>query len=134
MLIIKPIGVCIYNRSFLVARDHNENFFKNVGGRVRDGESEIAALTRSLTADFAFELTTKPECIFELPPTPAVGDPGDEVVLKGYVVSAEQSTFIPQGDVAEVVWVNAQTVQEVPVTGQIRDLIIPKLQELDLID
>lgn len=135
MTIIKPVAVFIKNRSYLVAKDHGEGFFKSVGGRVNDNETEAEALRRVLLEDYGYTLDSNPELIFDLPPTPAVGDPDDVVVLRGYLIAGDESDEInPRGDVKEVEWVNSETVSEVNVTGQIKDLILPELQKLNLID
>ncbi len=135
MEILKPVGVIIRDRKYLVARDAEETFFKNVGGRVVAGESDIDALRRHLKTELGIMLDTEPDVLFDLAPTPAAGDPGDTVVLRGYEVSIEQPIeFTLGGNTAELAWVNSQTVSDYAVTPQIKDTIIPVLAELNLID
>jgi ADP-ribose pyrophosphatase YjhB (NUDIX family) len=135
MEIIKPVAVFIKDRQFLVARDTIESFFKNVGGRVEDGESDIDCLRRVLKTEWNYELVEEPELLFVLPATPAVGNPGDTVVLRAYLIEKDATeTPIPTGDVAESLWVDSKNAQRYQFTPQINDLIIPKLFDLGLID
>jgi hypothetical protein len=135
MNIIKPVGVFIQNKKCLVARDADEDFFKNVGGRVLEDETELESLKRTLATDLGFALTIEPERIFDFPPTPAQGDPGDFVVLRGYLISVDENlTLTPQGKLGELAWVHTDTQSDFKLTPQIKELILPKLKELGLIE
>lgn len=133
MTMTKPVAVILKDEKYLVARDKGENFFKNVGGRIHDDETEIECLKRNLQSEIGISLITDPELIFEFPPTPAVGDPGDVVILKGYLIEEAPSEFVPQGDIEELAWVDSLNAQDFKITPQIKELIIPKLVELELI-
>lgn len=135
MNIIKPIGVFIQDRSYLITRDHDENFFKNVGGRMQEDETEFDCLKRTLKTDLDYVLDTTPELIFDFPPTPAQGDPGDTVTLLGYLISKDTDVqMTASGNVDGLVWVNTQNAHEFTLTPQITELILPKLKELGLIN
>ncbi len=133
MIITKLVAVIVNDGKYLVARDKNEDFFKNVGGRIQSGESETDCLKRNLQLDIGVSLTEEPELLFEFSPTPAVGDPGHEVVLKGYLVKDVVQDFTLNGDVEEIAWVNSQNAHQYKLTPQILDLILPKLTESGLI-
>ena len=138
MDIVKIVGVIIRDRKYLVARDTDESFFKNVGGKLIEGETDLDCLKRELKSELGLTIEEEPEKAFELPPTPAVGDPGLNVVIRGYVVplsaKVESASISPAGDVAELAWVNSLNLSEHELTPQITDLIIPKLKEQGLID
>jgi 8-oxo-dGTP pyrophosphatase MutT (NUDIX family) len=135
MIICKPVAVIIKDRKYLIGRDSGEDFFKNIGGRTKDDELEFDCLKRNLESEIGVKLTKEPELIFDFPPTPAAGDPGDTVVLKGYLIKdVLVSNFVFNGDVAEVAWIDSMNVEEFSVTPQIKELIIPKLKELGLIE
>lgn len=134
MDIVKIIGVFIQDGKYLVARDGNEDFFKNVGGRVEGDEADIACLKRQLGKEIGYVFTRAPELLFDFPPTSAKGDPGKNVVLRGYLMSKDESLqFVLKGDVAELAWVNTENQNEYKMTPQIPQLILPKLKELGLI-
>lgn len=135
MNIIKPIGVIIRDKKYLVARDSDEDFFKNVGGRMRKNETELECLKRTLASDVGYTMHNTPELIFDFPPTPAQGDPGDFVILRGYLIEiGEKVSVAPHGDVSELAWINTKNQNAYKLTPQIIELILPRLHELGLID
>lgn len=135
MDIIKIVGVIIKDGKYLVARDSGEDFFKNVGGRVEGDETDIDCLKRHLEKELGFKIDKKPELVFDFPPTPAEGDPGKSVVLRGYLISQDEE-FNPvlSGDVGELAWIDADNKDSYKLTPQIKDLILPKLKGLKYIN
>ena len=134
MNIIKIVGVIIKDGQYLVARDKDEDFFKNVGGRKSSEETDLECLKRELFEEINFELKEDSELIFDLPPTPALGDLGQNVVLRGYLVSKNKNIIImPKGNTAELAWIDTNNKKNYKLTPQITDLIIPKLCELGFI-
>ncbi len=135
MNIIKIVGVFIKDRKYLVSRDTDEDFFKNVGGKPKENESEEDCLKRELLDNLKYKVTKKPEIIFSLPPTPALGDKGKFVVLHFYLVSKEENILLsPSQNTAELAWVNTKNKGNYKLTPQISDLVIPKLHDLGFID
>ena len=63
---------------------------------------------RHLLEDYGYALDHEPALIFNLPPTPAAGDPGSEVVLRGYLISKDTPSLEIKDNVREIAWVNTK--------------------------
>ncbi len=135
MDITKIVGVIIKDRKCLVARDADEDFFKNVGGKIQGNETDTECLKRELAKEIGFEIVEAPLFVFEFPPTPAQGDPGKSVILRCYLVSKEKDVKVmPTGETGELAWVNTKNKGDYKLTPQITQLVLPKLKELGLIE
>jgi 8-oxo-dGTP diphosphatase len=135
MDILKIIGVFLKDRKYLIARDKGESFFKNVGGRVLEAETDTDCLKRNILSELGIELADlDPKFLFEFPPTPAQGDSGKNVILKGYLIGDLNQEPNLSGDVEELAWVNTENQMNYALAPQIPSLILPKLKELNLVD
>jgi 8-oxo-dGTP diphosphatase len=128
--IIKYAGVIIKDKKFLVVREKGEDVWKNVGGKLEDGETPEECLRREIKEELGIELKEDPMQYFSLPTTQAVSDPTVSLDIHLYrcVPDGEPS---PNGEIEELHWLSKEEYEKeaFKLTYQIQDFIVPRLIE-----
>jgi len=114
----------------LLVRKSGTQFFMQPGGKIDDGESSVAALTRELQEEL--ELSTLAEDFLPLGTFSSVAANEDDhqVVADLFLLNQTFSTR-PANEIAEAIWItpnDAKTLRLAPLT---RDHVMPILNALN---
>jgi 8-oxo-dGTP pyrophosphatase MutT (NUDIX family) len=133
--IIKYAAVIIDNQGrYLIVKDKEDNFWKNVGGKQLPAESPEDCLKREIEEELNVQVSKTPEYYFSCPTTPTASDPTKTVQIILYKVDII-GTPIPTSEVGNIHWLTKGEVHQrkLNLTQQIRDYIVPKLLEDNLL-
>ncbi len=131
--ILKAGAVIIQDRKLLVSRSKGKGIYVAPGGKLEDGEDDIAALIRELREEQnitveldALELLGTFEAV-------AAGDSRQRIVkIAVYIVSHYTGKLTPSSEIEENAWVNSSTTLSL---GSIFEHdVVPMLVERGLID
>jgi ADP-ribose pyrophosphatase YjhB (NUDIX family) len=130
--IIKKYAAVIIDNSgrYLIAKDKDESFWKNVGGQAEQNESPEDCLKREIKSELDCEVIGEPEYYFSCPITPRASHPDLKVEIILYKAQIA-GTPTPSGETGEIHWLTKSEFLEnkFEVTQQLKDFIIPKLIE-----
>jgi 8-oxo-dGTP diphosphatase len=126
--IIKIAPVIIRGGKFLIVRGAGQDFWKNVGGVLEEGESELECLNRETKEELSCELEGTAEYYFSTPVTFTVTEPKRTLVIKLYktVLKGEPR---PSCEIEEIHWLSKEDFEgnDYNIAPQIRDYIVPRL-------
>ena len=131
--ILKAGAVIIQDRKLLVSRSKGKGIYVAPGGKLEDGEDDIAALIRELREEQ--NITVEPDALELLGTFEAVAasDTRQRIVkMTVYIVSRYIGKLAPSSEIEENAWVNSSTTLSL---GSIFEHnVIPMLVERGLID
>lgn len=103
-LIKKCAAVVLRDKKFLIVRQQNQDYFKNVGGKLERSESPEECLSREIYEELAVE--TKSTCFYwKVPKTKAVSNPELELEIYLYFVEIE-GPIKASSEIAECAWIS----------------------------
>ena len=113
---------------FLIVRGAAQDYWKNVGGKLEDGETPEQCLAREIKEELGVGLSDKPKHYFSLPTTKAVSDPSVELDIHLYLCGLSGEP-VASSEIEELRWMSKDDFEKrkYNVTYQMADFIIPKL-------
>lgn len=135
MKIIKYAAVILKNNKFLIVRQKNQDYWKNVGRKPEGNETPEACLEREISEELGVRIKGVPKLYFSLPTTKAVSDPNVELDIRLYICQLDAEPN-PSSEIDEIHWLSRNDFEQAKykLTDQMIDYILPKLIEDELID
>ena len=111
------------NRTLLVRKRDTEAFMQP-GGKIEAGEPALQALARELQEELGLVIDQAQALFLGEFTAPAVHEPEFEVICQLFQVHTSEQTSAG-AEIAEVVWVGADTHPELSLAPLTRDVILP---------
>lgn len=127
-ILTKYAAAIIKDGKYLIVRVYNENFWKNVGGKVEDKETAKECLKREVKEELGVEIVGHPEHYLSTPITDVEGDPKRKIVIHVYKVHTK-GDLKPSSEIKEMHWLSKKDYDcsKFNLAHQITEYIIPKL-------
>ncbi len=132
----KAAGILIKDRKVLVVRGNGKDYFKSPGGKLEPGESSIAALVRELREELQIEVAQSDVEKFGVFSSTVPEDRTKSVLIDAYLIAkwSGQVQLNPEDKVAELRWVDFAEGSKMKLASIFQHEVLPKLQEMNLID
>jgi len=126
--ITKIAPVIIKDGKFLIVRGKGQDFWKNVGGVLEDGETEIDCLKRETKEELDVDISEPVTKYYETPVTFTVTEPKRSLIIKLYRAEILGEPK-PASEIEELHWISKKEFEsgEYSIAYQINDYILPKL-------
>jgi 8-oxo-dGTP diphosphatase len=113
---------------YLIVKDKQETFWKNVGGKPEVNETPESCLTRELFEELGVTVKGIPKYYFSCPITQAANNPNLTVEIILYSIEIEGIPK-PSSEIGEIHWLTKEEFlqNKYLLTSQLTDFIVPKL-------
>jgi len=129
ILFTKISALLIRNNKLLIVRGANDDFYKNLGGKVEGGETDEECLRREIMEEAQVEMTNF-KFYFELKKQPLPNQPGKFLDLRFYIVEVEgEPTINPNDQTQEFYWISKKDFEtkDIKMVSGLKNHAIPKL-------
>jgi 8-oxo-dGTP diphosphatase len=119
----------------LVVRGAKDSFYKALGGKVEEGESDIDCLKREIKEEVMCDMNSA-EFFLELKAHPTQNDPSIFFDARFYIVNVEgEPKLNPEDQTVEVLWLGKDAFEsgKYELTSMLQGIIFPSLIEKGLI-
>jgi len=131
--LIHKVGLAIIkDRKVLLVREHGVSVWFIPGGRIKEGEERLAALSRETREELGAELDTSSLDLLGVFKDAAAGRPNTDVEIHLYKGLAKEP-YRASSEIAELGWFNTQSDQAV-LSDIVKNRLVPALREAGLID
>lgn len=131
--IIKCAAVIISDGKYLILKDEKDSFWKNVGGKIEEGESREACLKREVREELGVEVVGEPEYYFSTPITETESEPKRTLVIHLYRTQIIGEPKLVESSIIH--WLSKEEFEkeEIVLASQIKEYIVPRLIKDNLI-
>lgn len=130
--IIKFAAVIIRDGKYLIAKPQDSDTWINVGGKPEGDETPEECLKREIMEELSVNVVSQPELYLESPFTPAVSDPNIQVKIIWYRLNIEGEP-VASSEIGEIHWLAKNETEELQLSPQIKEFLIPKLAKDNLL-
>lgn len=108
----------------LLVRKRGSDAFMQAGGKIEAAESALGALVRELDEELGLAVDPSATEFLGTYSAPALNEPGATVQAEVFALSTE-GPLSPASEIAEILWVDAAAVDELPLAPLTRDVLVP---------
>lgn len=130
----KAAGILIRDGKLLVARSKGKNFFIAPGGSVKPGETPKQALVRELREELQITVREEDLTGFGTFEAAAAGQEEKIVEMEVFDVNQWEGELIPDNEIEELRWVNAEPEEGIILGSIFQHEVIPRLKAAGRID
>lgn len=132
--IYKAAGIIVQNRKLLFTRAKDMAFFIDPGGKIEPGETAKQALVRELKEELDVDVNEADLKPFGEFTAEAANNKGKTVHMTAFIVKKWSGDIKPCAELEELRWLTSDIPSDIQVGSIFGGKVLPKLQELGLVD